>query len=148
MKKVLKSVSICFIITAMLTAGAFAAAPIDPVQPQASKYISETSTAGGALGSGKVRFDFTITATDIMKDVGALRVNIYEVGVTAPVWSHHYTDPGYGYMMGHNTSSHVFGVTYSGQSGHQYYAKVQFFAGEHGVAGGICNMGSAIITAV
>lgn len=148
MKKVLKSVSICFIIAAMLTAGAFAAVPVGPDQPQASKYISGTSTVGGALGNGQVRFSFSITATGRMKDVGALKVNIYEVGVTKPVWSHYYTDSGYGYMMGHNTASHTFGVTYSGQSGHQYYANVQFYAGENGVAGGTYTMGSAIITAV
>ena len=149
MKKVLKSLSICFIIAAMLTAGAFAASPVGPDQPQASKYISGTSTVGGALGNGKVRFTFDITATKPMKDVGALQVNIYEVGVTAPVWSHYYTDPGYSYMMGHNTVSHTFGVTYDKcQSGHQYYAKVQFYAGENGVAGGTYTMGSAIVTAV
>ena len=148
MKKVLKSVSICFIIAAMLTAGAFAAVPVDPDQPQASKYISETSTVGGALGNGKVRFDFSITATKPMKDVGALQVNIYEVGVTKPVWSHYYTNSGYGYMMGHNTGVHTFGVTYNGQSQHRYYANVQFYAGENGVAGDVHTMSTIIITAV
>ena len=148
MKKVLKSVSICFIIAAMLTVGAFAAVPVDPDQPQASKYISETWTVGGALGNGQVRFDFSITATGRMKDVGALQVNIYEVGVTKPVWSHYYTDFGCGYMMGHNTSAHTFGVTYDGQPQHRYYANVQFYAGANGVAGGTHTMSTIIITAV
>lgn len=147
MKKVLKSVSMCFIITAMLTAGAFAAAPVEPMQPQASEYISETTTAIEALGGGKVEVDFSITATKPMKDVGALQVDIYEVDVKDPVWSHYYTNPGYGYFMGHNTSSHTESVLYYGEKGHQYYGYVTFYAGEDGVAGDVHGMSTVIITA-
>ena len=147
MKKVLKSVSIYFIIAAMLTAGAFAAGPVDPIEPQASKYIAKTTTGVVALSGGKLEFAFDITATDIMKDVGALEVYIYEVGVSDPVWYHYYKDPGCGYMMGHNTSSHTFDVTYTGTPGHKYYANVTFYAGEHGVAGDLHIMGTAIVTA-
>lgn len=148
MKKVLKSVSICFVIAAMLTAGALAAAPAQPDRPQASEFISETSTAGGALGGGKVRFNFYIVATRPMKDVGALKVNIYEVGNSTPVLSCSYTSSAYDYIMGHDKSAHSAGVTYYGETGHQYYANVEFYAGEIGVAGDIYTMGSAIITAV
>ena len=147
MKNVLKSVSICFIIAAMLTVGAFALAPAKPDQPQASEYISETTTAIGALGGGKIEVDFAIIATDKMKDVGALQVDIYEVGVAKPVWSHHYTNPGYGYLMGHNTYSHSEAVLYYGEPEHQYYANVTFFAGNRGVAGDLYIMGSAVVTA-
>ena len=148
MKKVLKSVSICFIIAAMLTSGAFAAVPSEPDKPQASEYIFKTTTAMVALHGSKIELDFSITATRPMKDVGALQVNIYEVGVTDPVWSHHYTDSGYGYLMGHNTGKHTESVTYKGISGHQYYASVRFFAGERGVAGDVQVMGSAVVTAI
>lgn len=149
MKKALKSVSICFIIAAMLTAGAFAAVPSDPVQPQASEYISETTTAIGALGGGKIEVDFSITATGKMKDVGALQVDIYEVGDDDDdlVWSHYYTNPGYGYFMGHNTSSHTESVLYYGEKGHRYYGYVTFYAGEDGVAGDVHGMPTVIITA-
>ena len=147
MKKVLKSVSICFIIAAMLTTAALAAVPSDPAGPQASKYIAKTTTAIGALGGGKIEVDFSITATGPMKDVGALQVDIYEVGVTGPVWSHYYKDTGYGYFMGHNTGTHTGSVTYKGTSGHRYYAYVTFFAGEHGKAGDIHGMTTVITTA-
>ena len=147
MKKVLKSVSICFIIAAMLTAGAFAEAPVKLMQPQASEYIAQTTTAVVALGGGKIEVDFDITATDEMKDVGALEVKIYEVGVEGPVWSHHYTDPGYGYLMGHNTGSHSEAVLYYGTAGHTYYAIVKFFAGAHGEAGDIHVMDTVYVTA-
>lgn len=148
MKKVLKSVSMCFIVAAMLTGGAFALAPVKPDQPQASEYIAQTTTGIIYLGGGKISVDYDITATDEMKDVGALRVDIYEVGVTKPVWSHHYEDLGYGYLMGHNTSSYSRSVTYDkAEPGHEYYANVTFYAGEHGVAGDLYIMGSAVVTA-
>lgn len=149
MKKILKSVSICLIIAAILTGGAFAAAPVEPDHPQASEYISGTSTAAGALGNGKVRFTFSITATRPMKDVGATQVDVFEVGNDSnPVLSCHHTSSAYDYIMGHNTGKHVAGVTYYGQAGKQYYAKVRFFAGEYGVAGDVYTMGTAIVTAV
>lgn len=148
MKKVLKSISICLIIAAMLTGAALAAAPAEPDRPQASEYIAQTSTAAKALGSGKVRFEFSITATDAMKDVGASQVDIYEVGVSGPIWSKRYTNSAYDYFMGHNTSKHSAGVTYFGEKGHEYYANVTFYAGQYGVAGDLHIMGTAIIKAV
>lgn len=147
MKKVLKSVSICFIVAAMMTAGAFAVVPIDPDKPQASEYISETTTAVVALGGGKIEFDFDITATRPMKDVGALWVDIYKVGKSEPVWSHYYKDSGCGYFMGHNRTSYTFDVTYTGDIGSTYYAYVTFYAGEHGVAGDIYVMDTVYVTA-
>ena len=149
MKKVLKSVSICVIIAAMLTAGAFAAVPVEPDRPQASKYISGTTTAIVALGSGKIGVDFAITATKPFKDVGALQVDIYRVDSNKDtrVASHYFTDKGYAYMMGHNTAAHLASVTYNGTPGKKYYANVKFFAGEHGVAGDIYTMPTIIVTA-
>ena len=150
MKKVLKSVSICFIVAAMLTVGAFAAAPKDPVQPQASEYIAKTTTGAKAMGNGQVRFSFDITATSSpMKDVGALQVDIYEVGSEKDtcVETHYYTWSGDEHLMGHNTGSYMSSVTYDGVKNHKYYAYVTFFAGEHGVAGDIHGMSTVIITA-
>lgn len=147
MKKVLKSVSICFIVAAMLTAGAFALAPVKPDRPQASEYIAKTTTGIIDLGGGKISVDYDIVATDEMKDVGALEVKIYEVGVSKPVWSHHYTDLGYGYLMGHNTGSYSRSITYDkARSEHTYYAYVTFYAGEDGVAGDIYVMDTVYLT--
>ena len=149
MKKFLKSVSICFVIAAMLTAGAFAAVPSDPDKPQASKYISGTTTAARAMGNGQVRFTFDITATKPMKDVGALQVDIYEVGSEEDICveSHYYTWSGDEHLMGHNTASYMSSVTYNGVKNHKYYASVRFYAGEHGVAGDVHLQGTAVVTA-
>lgn len=147
MKKIFKLVSMCFIIAAMLTTAALAAAPNDPIEPQASKYISGTTVAIGAMGNGKIKVTFSITATGTMKEVGAHWVKIYNEDTGECVESYYYKDDDYKYMMAYNTGSHTASVTYNGESGQRYGAKVTFYAGESGVAGGTRTVGSAIITA-
>lgn len=135
MKKLLKSFSICLIIIAMINTTAFAAAPNDSVAPQANSYILKTTVGIVPLGGGKIEVDFAVTATRPMPDVGATRVTIYKEGGTA-VATYIYTDPGYAYMMGHNSGKHVAGVTYQGVSGQRYYAIVTFYAGDLNGSGG------------
>ena len=146
MKIVLKSVSICLIIIAMISTTAFAAAPDTPAEPQSNSYIWTTTVGIVPLGSGKIEVDFSVTAMGKMTDVGATRVTIYnESGKSVAIYR--YTDPGYGYMMGHNRFTQTASVTYQGVSGQRYYAIVSFYAGNLNGAGGGDSLGSAIITA-
>lgn len=146
MKKLLKSFSLCLIIVAMISTTAFAAAPSDPADPQANSYVFKTTVGIVPLGSGKIEIDFSVTATGRMTDVGATKVTVYnESGKT--VATYRYTDPGYGYMMGHNRVSQTAGVTYQGVSGQRYYAIVSFYAGNLNGAGGGYSHISTIITA-
>ena len=147
MKKILKSFVICFIIIAMVSATAYAAAPSDTVDPQANSYIWSTTVGIIALGGGKIEVDFSVTGTGKpMPDIGATHVQIFsENGKCVKIYR--YTDPGYDYMIGHNKFSHTAGVTYQGVSGQRYYAIVTFFAGTLGGSGGGDSLGSAIITA-
>ena len=146
MKKFLKSFSICLIIITVICTTAFAAAPNDPVDPQSNSYIWTTTVGIVPLGGGKIEIDFSVTATGKMTDLGATRVTIYKEGGTI-VATHIYTDPGYGYMIGHNKSTHTASVTYQGDSGHRYYAIVTFFAGTLGGSGGGHAMTTNIIKA-
>lgn len=145
MKKFLKSFSICLVIIAMISTTAFAAAPNDSAAPQANSYIAKTTVGIVAMGGGKIEVDFAVTATRPMPDVGATRVTIYKEGGTI-VATYRYTDPGYAYMMGHNSGNHVASVTYQGVSGQRYYAIVTFYAGNLNGSGGGASLGSAIIT--
>ena len=135
MKKVINSISICFIVVFMLSTMTFAAAPNDSGDPQANSYIAKTTVGIAALGNGKIEIDFSVTATGRKTDVGATRVAIYKEGGTC-VASYWYTDPGYGYMMGHNTPKHTASVFYQGVTGQRYYAIVSFYAGDLNGAGG------------
>lgn len=144
MKKFLKLISICFIVLAIMTTTTFAA---DTVAPISSKYIAKTSVGIIALGNGKIEVDFSITATGTMPDVGARIIGFYSAATDECVAKYYYTDSGYEYMMGHNVITYDGGVTYKGVPGQRYYAKVTFFSGEYGVAGGIYTMASAYVTA-
>lgn len=135
MKKICKSFSLCLIIIAMISTTAFAAAPNDPVDPQANSYVFKTTVGIVPLGNGRIEIDFSVTATGRMPDVGATRVTIYKEGGTI-VATYIYTDPGYGYIMGHNSYTHTASVTYQGVSGQRYYAIVSFYAGDLNGSGG------------
>ena len=146
MKKFLKSFSICFLIIAMVSTTAFAAAPSDPANPQANKYIWKTTVGIVPMGNGKIEVDFAVTATGKMPDVGVMYVDIYNANGKC-LKTYWYSDPGYEYMIGHNKGMHAASVTYQGVSGQRYYAIVSFYAGEMGVAGGGAALESALIMA-
>ena len=146
MKKLLKSFSLCLIIVAMISTTAFAAAPNDPVDPQANSYIAKTTVGIVALGSGKIEIDFSVTAMRKMTDVGTTKVTVYNESGKA-VATYRYTDPGYGYMMGHNRFTQTASVFYQGVSGQRYYAIVTFYAGDLNGSGGGHATISTIITA-
>ena len=146
MRKLFKSFSICLIIIAMINTTAFAAAPNDPVDPQANSYIAKTTVGIAPLGNGKIEIDFAVTATNLMPDVGATRVTIYREGGTI-VATYIYTDPGYGYMMGHNRVSQTATVTYQGVSRQRYYAIVSFYSGNLNGSGGLASLRSPAIYA-
>lgn len=146
MKKILKSFFICLIMIAMVSTTAFAAVPNDSVDPQSNSYIAKTTVGIAALGGGKINIDFSVTAMGEMPDVGATRVTIYREGGTI-VATYIYTDPGYGYMMDHNSAKHTASVTYQGVSAQRYYAIVTFYAGNLNGSGGGHAMYTPIITA-
>lgn len=120
----------------MISTTAFAAAPNGPVDPQANSYILKTTVGIAPLGNGKIEVDFSVTANGRkMPDIRATRVTIYKEGGTI-VATYIYTDPGYGYMIAHNKSTHGGSVTYQGVTGQRYYAIVSFCAGDLNGAGG------------
>ena len=147
MKKFIKSFAICFIIVAMVSTTAFAAAPGEPDSPQKNSYIWSTTVGIVPLGSGKIEVDFSVTATGKrMPDIGATHVQIYTANGKC-VKTYTYTDSGYGYMMGHNDYTHTATVTYQGISGQRYYAIVTFYAGDLNGSGGGHSHISTIVTA-
>lgn len=146
MKKFIKSFSICLIIIAMISTTVFAAAPNDPVDPQSNSYVFKTTVGIAPLGNGKIEIDFSVTATGKMPDVGATWVTIYNESGKS-VANYRYTDPGYAYMIGHNSAKHTASVFYQGVSGQRYYAIVTFYAGNLNGSGGGHSMESALIRA-
>lgn len=139
-KILLRSIFVCLLAVAMLSTSAFAST-------QANQYILATNVSIGCQGNGVIAVACTVTATDIYPDVGVHCIQIYKEGGTTPVFTRYYSSSGYSYLMGHNTFSHTAVVTYQGTIGQRYYAKVTFYAGTIGVAGGTYSMNSAYVTA-
>lgn len=135
-KKILRAISFCLLTAALLSTAAFAAM-------DANKYILGTNVSIGMDAKGVVEVDCTVTATDSYPDVGIDELKIYQVGKTDPVATYTYTSrPS---LMGHNKVSHSAAVTYNGKTTNQYYAKVSFYAGQIGVAGGGHTMTSKVV---
>lgn len=145
MKKFLKSCSICFIVIAMISTTAFAAAPDNPADPQANSYIWKTKVTIVALGNGVIEVDCGVVGTGRMEKIGIASIDFYKEDGTL-VESHFYTEPGYEYLMDYNSASHNAFIPFQCEAGERYYAIVGFHAGKGNGAGGV-EMGSAIITA-
>lgn len=136
MKKLLRSLSIYFIIIAMIGTAASAAVPGDLAAPQSNSYILKTTVGIVCLGGGKLEVDFSVTTNgQKWPDVGAFFVDICTEDGTI-VKSFVYTDPGCEDMMGHNVRTHTSSVFYQGEIGEYYYAMVHFYAGTIGGSGG------------
>lgn len=134
-KKLLRTISFCLLAAALLSTSVFASM-------DANHYIGSTNVSIGAK-NGVVTVVGTVTATNSYPDVGINWIEIYQVGKSTPVATYTYTSrPS---LMGHNTGSHTATVTYNGSSSERYYAKVGFYAGQMGVAGGGHTMNSVIV---
>ena len=97
------------------------------VSPRASLYISGTEASIYANNTGKVTIYFSVTGTDIMTQIGASTIYLYEDnGKTSKiVKTFRSSDLEYSNMMNQNTSFHGDNVTYNdGKVGYKYYAEV------------------------
>ena len=136
-KKIVRSISLCLLAAALLGTAAFAAM-------DASKYIQTTTVSAGII-DGKVTAACTVTATGSYDDVGIQWIEFHKADGTL-VEKHKYTDPGYSYLMDHDTAGHTAVVTGpTAEPNQKYYATVSFYAGQIGVAGGGYTMDSGIV---
>lgn len=137
--KLLRTIALGLILVALLGTVAFAST-------QANPYIAATSVVVDAPGKGVIDVDFTITGTGTMKDIGALRVDLYNEDGT---WydSHDYRDKGYDYMMTTDDYSHGGIVSFDCVKGNKYFAQVYYYAGDLNGSGGGTTMKSSLIKA-
>lgn len=138
-KKLLRTVALGLILVALLGTVAFASV-------QANPYISATAVVVDNPGKGVIDVAFTINGTGTMKDIGALRVDLYNKDGS---WydKHEYTDKGYGYMMTTDDYSHGGIVSFDCEKGNTYYAVVNYYAGDLNGSGGGTMMKSSLIKA-
>lgn len=137
--KLLRTVALGLILVALLGTVAFASI-------QANPYISATSVVVDNPGKGVIDVDFSITGTGTMKDIGALRVDLYNEDGT---WyaKHEYTDKGYDYMMTTDDFCHGGVVSFDCVKGNTYFARVYYYAGDLNGSGGGTTIKSGLIKA-
>lgn len=138
-KKLMRTILLGLIFVTLLGTVAFAGT-------QANHYVASTSVIVDAPGKGVIDVDFSITGTGTMKDIGALRVDLYNEDGT---WyaKHEYTDKGYDDMMTTDDFCHGGVVSFDCVKGNTYFARVYYFAGDLNGSGGGTTMKSGLIKA-
>lgn len=109
------------------------AAETAPVQPRASAYLSSYGAYVYLPGNGQVQVYFDVVGTNVMDELGALSIKIYE-STDGINWSwkttfKHDLTPG---MLSYNDDFHTGHVTYNGVIGRYYKAYVCIWGGKDG----------------
>lgn len=120
MKKKLMRCAALTLALLMLQVSVFATA-------KASELIRRTMVSATATGNGEVSFDFFITGTKNLEQIGVSRIDIFSEseGLLA---TYRYFDDGYEHMMGYDEYAYGNAVVYEGEPGESYYAKLNFYA--------------------
>lgn len=129
---IIRIIAIVLIVTLTVPMGVGATA-IETVQPRASYYLDSYNAYVYAAGSGKIQVWFTVTGTDYMDEIGALRIAIYESTDNSTwVWQKSFSHENYPSLLGYNDYYHSGHVDYQGVAGRYYRAYVCIWAGENG----------------
>ena len=105
----------------------------ESVQPRASAYLSSYGAYVYLPGNGQVQVYFDVVGTNVMDELGALSIAIYEstdgVNWTWKKTFKHNTTSG---MLSYNDDFHTGHVTYNGVVGRYYKAYVCIWGGKDG----------------
>ena len=122
MKKLFKSCIIVFVYLLALTTSVFA---IDDNSTRSSSYIWGTDASIEAGSNGKITIYFSVTGTDIMTQIGATTIYLYEDNGSIEKLVKTFRSSDFSNMMNQNTSFHGDNVTYyDGIAGYEYRAEV------------------------
>ena len=109
------------------------AAEAETVQPRASYYLSSYSAYVYPAGSGRVEVYFSVNGTNIMDEIGALTIQLYESkDNTNWTWVKTYASNYYSNMLEYDDYYHGSYVTYQGIGGRFYKAYICVWAGKDG----------------
>ena len=124
--------SLLLVLCFILPARAMATMP-EIVHPNESAYLGGYSAYCYCPNRGQMQVWFDVTGTNIMDDIGALSIELYESSdMQNWTWVESFVNGHTPGMLGHNNN--VFGghVTYQAKSGRWYKAKVCVWAGRNG----------------
>lgn len=132
-KSVFLKIVALLLVTSMVAPCYARAAAVEPMEPMASYYISSYTSYVCAMGSGRVEVWFSITGVNIMDELGALSILLYE-STDQVNWTRVKTflHEDYSNMLLENDYNHISGVSYQGVAGRYYKAYVGLWAGRNG----------------
>ena len=103
------------------------------VETRASDYLSGYTAYIYPAGWGKVQVWVTVDSVDIMDEIGALEIQLYESKDNETwSWVKTFQYPDYSGMLGYNDFAHTGHVEYNGTIGRYYKAYVCIWAGQNG----------------
>lgn len=134
-----KSTSVLVRFTALLLALALCvsvyahAAEVESIQPRASAYLNSYGAYVYLPGNGQVQVYFNVTGTNVMDELGALSIAVYEStdGINW-TWKKTFTHDSTAGMLSYNDDFHYGSVTYNGIVGRYYKAYVCIWGGKNG----------------
>ena len=126
MKKKLMRCAALTLALLMLQVSVFATA-------KASEVIRRTTTSVAAVGNGEVEFYFYVNGTKVLEEIGVSRVDIFSEseGLLA---TYRYFEEGHEDMMGYDVAAYGSTISYEGEPGETYYAKLNFYAYDGSIA--------------
>lgn len=125
---------VALLLVASVAAPCYAsAAVVQPDDSMASYYISSYNSYVCAMGGGRVEVWFSMTGVNIMDELGALSIGLYE-STDQVNWTHVKTflHEDYSNMLLEDDYYHTSGVSYQGVAGRYYKAYVGLWAGRNG----------------
>lgn len=131
MKRSLRWVSLFLVCFFALNTTVFAS---ESMSPRSSLYISGTDASIQAGNNGKITIYFSVTGTNMMTQIGATTIYLYENNGNTQklIKTFRSSNSEYSNMMGQNTSFHGDNVTYyDGIAGYEYYAEVYLKAADN-----------------
>lgn len=136
MRNKMRSVFACFMAVIMMISifpSNVEAAAVEPIQPNASSYLSSYNAYVYLAGGGLVQVYFNVEGTGMMDELGALTIELYE-STDKSNWTwvetfKHTLNEG---MLAYNDFFYASHVDYQGVEGRYYKAYVCLWAGKDG----------------
>ena len=115
-------------LAVILTVPTYAsAAVIIPDETQGNDYVDSYQVNITPVGGGKVKVKFSITGVDVMDDIGAIKILIYESSDLTN-WDHVMTydhrGVSYTHLMSHDRRTYSSSITHPGKAGKYYKAYI------------------------
>lgn len=119
---------ICILLSIIMALSVPATA-VENAEPRASSYFMSSDVYISMTTSTQFRAWFEVTALGIMEKVGASEVKVQKSS-DGESWTtvKTYSMSNYSNMICENTASHASYVTYTGQTGYYYRAKITLYA--------------------